>query len=1049
MTDLDDGLNTSAPVFAPPVLTAFWPEALPGVENSGNPDALIYMDDQMTGDYSVSHSLDDGLPDPVTMTTGHDASGVATMPLNGREGVFAQTLGWRTNPQSGSGVGPSITTAIPTDTTWGDYTIIAISTLGIDTTMVDVNAEDDGLGAWKLLRMQADANLRVWVWGREYSPNNGPLQVETSTPGAYTWVAVSAYARAINPNIWVPIRPGTPVSAAEAVSQVTHTLPSASIDRRGWFVGAWATGVQTWTAGGGSTEINEAGSNTRLMVSQISADGPSTAVLTASTSAAQTTVAMAAIPLRIMDRPRMDARQFFSPFNKESPVYGWDRDTARTYLLNQVVTPAGVVGTVIHTGQMADIAVKGRSAELEAVSKTRIDMDTSLVLPVVTGDRENCSIDFLAAWAMARGGQYAGPAPSRYTRMWVPFYGSTHSGYASEYTYNSAVYYAADLTPSGAYGLRPPQVVQGPFMSAMYGQQTIDRIEEIRAVGIRLDLARNKGLLGPYGSYLGEDWPFHDQLSKANSSGRITFWIRGDAVVSIAGGATYIPNADTDYMVRYDLYCQSAGGAFLGYVMVSVSSSDRYVRLRMGADHTGSTTIVYNAVGQQIPTDGEWHFVGVKWNYATGQGEVMVDGVTSVSSAYATNGDNDISLLPNTETAHLAGTTPGSYTNNFRAHVPVSDMCIEAGPETFTDNWSWHYPIPQGLNAIMRPTFVPLAAIAEPNPIQGWDLLAQLARATMSAYRANEDDTLEFLPPKYFGEPDQLAISTIVDTEANAAELDVKQDPSKTRNIVTIKYTETRTDTKTGTILDISSALEIPRGTSDFIFALDRVAVEIHGQSSPFGSIWAITNLTDSQIANPATIPTNIHFMTVNTRQDSSGSNLTDLSITARLTNATASTVTIRFINKTANSVWLTNGGDQVPFLRILGYGVSVADGYVTQRDTGSVATRRERSLDVAVDWIQSRAAATDLAQSMVSEIARPRPEVTVVVMGDPRRRPGQLVEVADAQGTQAEGTWRIYAVDHEAKGAQYTQKLKLVYVLPLGDWDHLELGWDEVNWAP
>ncbi len=1047
MTDLDDGLNTSAPVFAPPVLTAFWEEALTDVVDSGNPDAIVYMNDQLTGEYTATHSLDDGLPDPVTMTTGNDASGTATVPLNGRQGVVAATLGWRANPQSGNGVGSSITTVLPSDSTWGDYTIVAISTLGVDTAMIDINAEADGLNAWKLLKMQADANLRVWVWGREYSPSNGPLVALTSTSGAYSWVAVSAYARTVNPSVWVPIRPGTAVSAGEAVSQIPHTLPTVTLDRRGWMVGVWATGTQTWTAGGSSVELNEAGGNTRLMVSQSTSDMATTAALTANTSAVTSTVAMVGVPLRIMDRPAMDARAYFSPFNKDSPVYGFDRDTARTYLLNRVVTPAGVVPTTIHSGQMADIGVKGRAAEMSAISRTRIDMDGSLVLPVVSGNRENCSVDWLATWVMARGGQYAGPAPSRYTRWWVPFYGSTHAHFASELSYNSAVFHDASRTPPGGYGLQPPSVVQGPFMSAMYGQQTNRRTEEIRAVSIRLDQAREEGLPGPYGEFLGSDWPFHDQFSKANSAGRVSFWIRGDAVTSIAGGATYLLDAGDDHILKYNLYCQNSTGTFLGYVMVSISSANRYVHLRMGADHTGSTQIVYNLAGQQIPTDGEWHFVGIKWDFAQGRGEVFVDGVASVSNAYAAAGDNDTTVLPNTETEHVAAS--GTYSNALYSHVPISDFCVEAGPEAFTNNWDWHYPIPQGLNAIMRPTFVPIKAVAESTPVQGWELISQLARATMSAYRANEEDSFEFLPPKYFGEPEQLEISTVVDTEVNAAELDVIQDPSKTRNIVTVKFQDTRADTKYAPVLDITSAVEIPKGTSEGTFSLERVAVEIHGQSSPSGPVWALTPLTAAQIATPSTIPTDAHYFTANTLQDGSGTVLTSLSITGRIIAVTGSTVRLRFINKMAQSVWLTNTGEQVPFLRILGYGLSVTDGYVTMRDTNSISARRTRALDVDVPWIQSREVATELASLMVSELARPRPEVTVNVMGDPRRRPGQLVELADSQGTRAEGTWRVWSVKHDAAGGRYTQELKMSYILPLGVWDHADLGWDEVNWAP
>jgi hypothetical protein len=499
--------------------------------------------------------------------------------------------------------------------------------------------------------------------------------------------------------------------------------------------------------------------------------------------------------------------------------------------------------------------------------------------------------------------------------------------------------------------------------------------------------------------------------------------------------------------MKWHLYCQNSTGTFLGYVIINISSTDRYVRVRMGADHTGSTTIVYNLAGQAIPTDGEWHFVGIKWNYATGQVEVNVDGNLSGSNAYATNGDNDTSLLPDTETKHID--SAGTYSNYFAAHLPISDICFETGAPAYSNNWSWHYPIPGGLNALMRPTFQPLQAVVEDGPVQGWGLLGQLSEATMSAYRANEEDSFEFLPPKYFGEPDQLITSSVVDTEWNAGELNVIQDPSKIRNIVTVKFPETRVDTNFRPVLDITSAIEIPKGFSEITFALDSPAGEIHGQANPSSTVWDLMVLSAAMIADPTLIPNDVHFMTANSLQDGTGTVLEYVSVFARIHTATASSITIRFWNNMGKSVWLTNNGDQVPFLRILGYGVSVNDGYITVRDQSSVIARRERTLDIEVPWIQDRQTAIEFAGALISKLSMPRSEVTVQVMGDPRRRPGQLVEIADSQGTQAEGTWRILTVAHEQEGPKYTQVLKLVHVLPLGNWDDPDLGWDQVNWAP
>jgi hypothetical protein len=54
---------------------------------------------------------------------------------------------------------------------------------------------------------------------------------------------------------------------------------------------------------------------------------------------------------------------------------------------------------------------------------------------------------------------------------------------------------------------------------------------------------------------------------------------------------------------------------------------------------------------------------------------------------------------------------------------------------------------------------------------------------------------------------------------------------------------------------------------------------------------------------------------------------------------------------------------------------------------------------------------------------------------------------VADSQGTQAEGLWRILSVKGNANGAQFTQDLKLVQVLPTAVWDGPD-GWDYSSWG-
>jgi len=228
---------------------------------------------------------------------------------------------------------------------------------------------------------------------------------------------------------------------------------------------------------------------------------------------------------------------------------------------------------------------------------------------------------------------------------------------------------------------------------------------------------------------------------------------------------------------------------------------------------------------------------------------------------------------------------------------------------------------------------------------------------------------------------------------------------------------------------------------------LDVPAVEIHGApGSPTSTNWAIQNLTSTQITTP-TLPKSNHYITANTAIDGGGTVLTSFSVKAYIISADAVSVTIRFTNTTAATAYLANNGDQVPFLQLWGYAVRTTDGYTSVSDSSSINIRGERSLDTTLEWVQDRTTASDMASRMLGTLARPRPELKMTVAGDPRRKPGQLITVLDAEQTGADGSWRILSVGHNTLGPSYTQDLHVVRVLPAAVWDGLD-GWDEGSWS-
>jgi hypothetical protein len=1034
MTALDDALNSTAPMFHPPSVTVDWIELPPNYAANEPPnDSLRDFGKQIDdGGLNIMHSLDDGLPDDVTMTGSNDAAGVLTMGLTGRMPLQAQTFATRTATGGTTTANTAVVTTNPSDLVYGDYQVVAVA---ISTALVptDVNATADGLFAWRLLVSQADGALTTWVWGRYYF-GGSPLSLSLPSAGSTSWVSAGFSARTAGGDI-VEVTCGTPVSAAEGVSQTSHATPVIPRTRRGWNVGIWTTTAASdqWT---GTTEMIERSSTTDVMLSYQFIEGSPSQAMTATTASATAVATMIGLPLQIMDRANMEARQFFSTFNSASPIVNFSRDTASVAASANVVTATGVVGTQLFKGVMADLPLSGRDVELQAISRARIDLNRSLELPVVRGDRENLSIEWLVTWLAARGGKFAGVAPTVNTRYWAPLYGSTHAHYDTMYGYNSATFYNAS---GGPYGLRP-SAVKGPFVSAMYAQQSATRIEEIRLAPLRLDTVTEA--LPHWGSAP----VLAEMFSNGGSKGRISFWLRGDPVTSAPG---YVTSPD-DFIFDMKFSMLDRYGAYMGYVRCGISSSDRKAFVQMGSSigGVGYPTIVYNTPGT-LPTDGSWNFWSFMWDYVAGTAAVIQNGTGTTSNYWAVNAANVTSGLPDTDAVGRANAM--SLSMSIRAHVPISDLLYESGlayasPASFNDI----YPTPTTgahQSIVMRPTMQTLEALVETAPVNAWDTISALARDSLSMYRLDELDRLNFLPMSYFGETAQMTSAAVADTQNNASDLDLARDLTKIRNVVTLTFPESLLTTKYQPILQLSTATEIPRGTNRITFTLDVPAAEIHGQSRPFDPWWTLTNLTDVQVFTP-TLPTNVHFMTVNTSADGLGTTLNTIQVKATIITADASTITIEFVNTYAASVYLANNGASVPFLQILGYAVKVNEAYETQREATSIALRRERSLDVTADWIQTRPWAVEIGQRLAIMLSQPRTELAVTVMGDPRRKPGDLVTIADAEGTGASGTWRVLSVAHRNAGAQYTQDLKLVLIQPVALWDQ-NPGWDTGNWGP
>lgn len=1045
MTALDDGLNTDTPLFAPAKITANWLDLPSDYATLVTEDAITALGDQIGPQgFRVTQSLDDGLPDPVTMTSGNDASGSLSSDLVGRPGLDPTATSisnaWVVGSVAAHGTGTVLTPSYPGTMEYLDYHIIAIMTdadVGIQETGVPSGEQ----GSWTILGDVIDGVgtlYHTWVFGRQHSPALAAPSFTLTGSANWSYVTTAARTPKTLSGAIVPVLPERPEYTPElSAASTSHTTPAVNLSGRGWTLGVFGTGAGAgpWTAGAGTNSISQdTGGAHALLISRsaLVTDAASGLTLSASTALSTAVASLIQVPLLIRERPFMDATQYFSPFNKQSPVYGFERDTAPMTSDVTVITPTGPVATTIFTGVMADIPVEQRVASLQAVSNTRIKLDSAVTLPTINGSREGCTTDWLTTYAMAQGGQYANPSPTANTRFWAPIHGSLHPHMDGPNSFPSAMYYSTARTAGSLYSLRDQvKSVDGPFVTAMYGTMGNDYIEHLNIVNDPANWQTEPP---------GVDNPLtYDLLSQQNGVGRLTFYIRADprtpTPAALAGG--------DDYLFRFTLYNIAPDGSSTNYIQFVIRAADGlYVhQLDNAAAATGGTGA--------LPSDGAWHMIGFAWDYVNSTTRGKRNGVNWSTSGHSST----IGQLP-TSTADLYAR--GLKTVMFiQSRLPISDIDVGIGPETYlstgTLTWAhWRGPVnylDTAHNATYRPTRQPLAAIAEPSPVTPWNVLQDLAKSTLSSFRVNEADNVEWMPLSYFGETAQMTVSTanMLDTSLNAADLDVVADASKIRNLVTSNYPETRVATSRTSVLEGNSSIAIPSGESFLTLALDKKIAETHGAVYWQSSTPDIQKLTALQVAGTNPIQ-NENVMSVNTLLDGTGTVITSTSFQARISGWDSSSVTIRFINRYGSTMYLSNNGSGIPFLRILGYEIQGSDAYTTVRDPGSVGLRRLRGLSSDMPWIQDRDTALVVTTNLVSILARPRPQITVQVMGDPRRKPGDLVSLVDASGTRATGNWRVLSVAHQGGGAVYTQELSLVAVGSVAVWDSGY--WDQTVWG-
>lgn len=691
------------------------------------------------------------------------------------------------------------------------------------------------------------------------------------------------------------------------------------------------------------------------------------------------------------------ASQYFSPYNTTSPVSGFDRDVAPVKLDWGLVTAAGQEYVRLFTGQMIDIPTRGQGAELQAMSATRMKMRKLIQPYAIEGASTGLNATWPISYALAQCGIYVSPAPRSGCRWWAPMHGSLAPMIPARKAPSQKwqpFYVIQDVADATEHSGRPV-FVPGPFMLAANGVLTTTQMRRSTIQLIEFDSGT-------------------DLISQAGNAGRIEFWIKGDTWDNSVLGTLFTRIA------RLEI---KNAGTNTGEIKGGVDGDRKvFVTVDDGAGH-----IITLKSPTTLATDGGWYFVGAAWDIANKKLWVNHNGTVTATGA-PTLVTTSLPAADNYDRS-FSGQSPF-----WSSSLPVAEIQVTSGPNANPDLVPWLADSPFTPQATIRPSFLELGALIETVPREAWEFISSFAQAELAMMRTDELDVFQYLPMSYWAETAQQVIVDALSTSRNAQDIDVDADPSKIFNVVSVAYTETRTDRLRDVVYRATVQDPLPPGITVRQLALSDPATFIEP------AILTAYSDADAPFANDT-------YLTLNTAPDGTGTYANQSQISAQLTDWTAGMAKITFVNSSGTTLYFVNNSN-APALQIGGLTAVTATGSATARDDASVTARGERALAISLPAIQRQADALAVAGELVARLMKPRKAIGAIpLFPDPRRQPGDLVTLTDAVNTGASGLWRVQSITHERDGDEYTQQALVNEALPVGRWD-ID-GWDNFVWGP
>ena len=516
------------------------------------------------------------------------------------------------------------------------------------------------------------------------------------------------------------------------------------------------------------------------------------------------------------------AKAYWSPLRTDSAIYGYDRDIAPVTHDVGLVTASGPEYVRVFTGQMVNTPVKGDKATLETISASRVALMKSIQPPGFPAMRAGgLRASWMVSYALYACGLYAGAAPRTSTIMYYPMHGSMWRFHGAELPYGNALtsselWWIRDLTATSDVTTVSEEVdwIPGPYVAAP-GLQLTSSLSR-----------RTYTFPFAYRDTTGQAAAF----SQAGDKGRLELWVRGDAAdVNQAPGGSGTISRLCGLQIRQT-------GLSGPSVAMGVDTSRRvYVTVY---DGTNTRTLTSAA----MPTDTAWHFVGAAYDMTADRLWVNLDGVVSSSTT---------TML----TAGLPATDASYYNSDtfILSYLPFSDLTFSTGVQANVDNYPlWRNDTSFAPTATVGLSQNQLVASAEDAPVEAWQLITRYAQAEAASLRPDELDHVLYLPQGYWVQAAQQLVTETLSTERNAAAFDVDLDPSKIRNVVTVKYAQRslpKYSIEQGTFRPIfalqtnTHQVQVPPGLSTLVCTLSDPACAVVQDIAVYDGIGAVAGM--------------------------------------------------------------------------------------------------------------------------------------------------------------------------------------------------------------